>query len=321
MLGPRRVHGGVAGVRAGHRRRVLDRDASRPGTRCGDHAARRPVDRDEHVQRGRRAQQGAGIWGGLGAGGATVGLIAGGLLTRYAGWQYIFYLNVPIGVAALLLAPRIVPESRLASTRRRFDAARRDRGHGWAGAPGRRDLPGAAVRLGRHADPRAARGVGGVCWPRSCVIESRVEEPILPLRIFRLRTLAGANAGRAAAGRQLLRVHLRRHAVHAAGAALQRAPDRGRVAGRVADVDRARRPLAVAGDPRRGQGRDGDRDDADRRRRALGHPGRRSTVTSWPTSPARWSSPARGPRSRSSRSRSPRSPAWPSTRPDSRPGC
>ena len=43
-----------------------------------------------------------GIWGGLGAGGATVGVIAGGLLTRYAGWQYIFYLNVPIGAAALV---------------------------------------------------------------------------------------------------------------------------------------------------------------------------------------------------------------------------
>src|SRR5439155_26454240 len=65
-----------------------------------------------------------GIWGGLGAGGATVGVIAGGLLTRYAGWQYIFYLNVPIGAVALLLAPRIVPESRLDTTvRRKFDAA------------------------------------------------------------------------------------------------------------------------------------------------------------------------------------------------------
>ena len=63
-----------------------------------------------------------GIWGGLGAGGATVGVIAGGLLTRYAGWEYIFYLNVPIGVAALALAPKIVPDSRLATTRRRFDA-------------------------------------------------------------------------------------------------------------------------------------------------------------------------------------------------------
>ena len=51
-----------------------------------------------------------GIWGGLGAAGATFGLITGGLLTRYAGWEYIFYLNVPAGLAALALAPRVVPE-------------------------------------------------------------------------------------------------------------------------------------------------------------------------------------------------------------------
>ena len=62
-----------------------------------------------------------GLWGAIGAAGATVGLITGGLLTRYAGWEYIFFLNVPIGAAALLLAPRIVPESRLQSVRRRFD--------------------------------------------------------------------------------------------------------------------------------------------------------------------------------------------------------
>jgi NAD(P)-dependent dehydrogenase (short-subunit alcohol dehydrogenase family) len=52
------------------------------------------------------------IWGALAASGATVGLVAGGLLTRYAGWQYIFYLNVPIAIVTLLLAPRTVPESR-----------------------------------------------------------------------------------------------------------------------------------------------------------------------------------------------------------------
>jgi MFS family permease len=40
-----------------------------------------------------------GLWGGIGASGATFGLIAGGVLTRYAGWEYIFYLNVPIGIA------------------------------------------------------------------------------------------------------------------------------------------------------------------------------------------------------------------------------
>src|SRR5690349_9699682 len=74
-------------------------------------------------EEGAKRNKALGIWGGLGAGGATVGLIAGGLLTRYAGWQYIFYLNVPIGAVALLLTPRIVPESRLDTMRRKFDAA------------------------------------------------------------------------------------------------------------------------------------------------------------------------------------------------------
>src|SRR5579864_3878558 len=63
-----------------------------------------------------------GLWGAIGAAGATIGVIAGGLLTKYLGWEYIFFLNVPVGVAALLLTPRVVPESRLAGARRRFDA-------------------------------------------------------------------------------------------------------------------------------------------------------------------------------------------------------
>src|SRR5947199_325019 len=73
-------------------------------------------------EEGTQRNKALGIWGALAASGATVGLVAGGLLTRYVSWQYIFYLNVPIAVAALLLAPRIVPESRLITTRRRFDA-------------------------------------------------------------------------------------------------------------------------------------------------------------------------------------------------------
>jgi MFS family permease len=74
-------------------------------------------------QEGAERNKALGIWGGLAAAGTTVGLIAGGILTRYAGWQYIFYLNVPIGLAALALVPRIVPESQLATARRRFDSA------------------------------------------------------------------------------------------------------------------------------------------------------------------------------------------------------
>jgi len=62
-----------------------------------------------------------GIWGGVGALGGTVGLLAGGILTTYVGWQYIFFFNVPIGAAALALAPKVVPESRTGSARRRYD--------------------------------------------------------------------------------------------------------------------------------------------------------------------------------------------------------
>ena len=55
----RPVHGRVAGLRARDQRGLPDRDPGHPRGRCGDHAARRPVDRDEHVPGGRRAQQGA----------------------------------------------------------------------------------------------------------------------------------------------------------------------------------------------------------------------------------------------------------------------
>ena len=133
-----------------------------------------------------------GIWGGLGALGATVGLIAGGVLTRYAGWQYIFYLNVPIGVAVLLLAPRVVPESRLATTRRRFDA-----GGAIAGTAGLVLLVDAISEAPQHgwgaARTLALLAAASLLLVAFLVIESRVDEPILPLRIFRLRTLAGAN--------------------------------------------------------------------------------------------------------------------------------
>src|SRR6266849_8471374 len=68
-------------------------------------------------EEGAERNKALGIWGGIGAGGATVGLVAGGLLTRYIGWEYIFFLNVPIGAIALLVARRIVPESRVQTAR------------------------------------------------------------------------------------------------------------------------------------------------------------------------------------------------------------
>jgi EmrB/QacA subfamily drug resistance transporter len=144
-------------------------------------------------EEGAERNKALGIWGGLGAAGATVGVIAGGLLTRYAGWEYIFYLNVPIGALALALAPRIVPESRLATTRRRFDAV------GAIAGTGGLVLLVAAISQAPQYGWGATRTIAvllasAVLLAAFLAIENRAKEPVLPLSIFRLRTLAGANA-------------------------------------------------------------------------------------------------------------------------------
>jgi EmrB/QacA subfamily drug resistance transporter len=134
-----------------------------------------------------------GAWGGIGATGATIGLLAGGALTRYVGWPYIFYLNVAIGAGALLLTRRVVPESRLHNATRRYDPL------------GAIVVTGALVVLiyaisqtptvgwtaTRTIAPLAASAALLAAFP---VIETRAEAPLLPLRLFRLRTLAGSNA-------------------------------------------------------------------------------------------------------------------------------
>jgi EmrB/QacA subfamily drug resistance transporter len=134
-----------------------------------------------------------GIWGALGAGGASVGIILGGLLTRYVGWRYVFFINVPVGTTALLLAPRLVPESRLEAARRRYDplgAVTVTAGlvllvYGISQAP----------RIGWEATRTIGVLAGAVVLLAAFLVtESRSEAPLMPLRIFRLRTLAGANA-------------------------------------------------------------------------------------------------------------------------------
>src|SRR3954452_18751235 len=53
-----------------------------------------------------------GIWGAIGGSGAAVGVLAGGILTRYFGWEWIFFVNVPVGIAVLALQRRFVSESK-----------------------------------------------------------------------------------------------------------------------------------------------------------------------------------------------------------------
>ena len=134
-----------------------------------------------------------GLWGGIGAAGATIGLITGGLLTRYVGWEYIFFLNVPIGIAALLLAPRTVPESRLEAVRRRFDplGAITVTGGLLVLVYALSKAPEAGWGAARTVTLLAASAASLVAF---LIVETRVEAPLLPLRIFRLREVAAANA-------------------------------------------------------------------------------------------------------------------------------
>ena len=143
-------------------------------------------------EEGAERNKALGIWGGLAAAGATVGLIGGGLLTRYAGWQYIFYLNIPIGAAALALAPRLVPDTRPATVRRKFDALGAIAGTG--GLVLLVDAIAGATQYGWESTRTIALLSGSAALLVAfATIESRAQEPLLPLSIFRLRTLAGAN--------------------------------------------------------------------------------------------------------------------------------
>jgi EmrB/QacA subfamily drug resistance transporter len=134
-----------------------------------------------------------GIWGAMGAMGATVGLLAGGLFTRYAGWQYIFFLNIPIGVTALGLAPKVVPESRQRSQQRRYDP------FGAVSATAALVLFVYAISQAPQVGWSATRTVAMLAAAAGLLVvflvaETRVEAPLLPLRLFRLSTVAGSNA-------------------------------------------------------------------------------------------------------------------------------
>ena len=134
-----------------------------------------------------------GIWGAMGAMGATVGLLAGGLLTSYVGWRYIFFLNVPIGAAALALARKVVPESKVTAARRRYDP------FGAASITSALVLLVYAISKAPQVGWGATQTVAMLALAAALlggflVIETRVEAPLLPLRLFHLSTVAGSNA-------------------------------------------------------------------------------------------------------------------------------
>jgi EmrB/QacA subfamily drug resistance transporter len=134
-----------------------------------------------------------GIWGALGGIGATAAWLIGGPLVDGPGWRWIFFINVPVGLAALALSPVLLRESRAALTRRSYDPA------------GALTITGALVLLVYAVvkapdvgwgDARTILPLAGsaLLMAAFVVIESRHPAPLVPLRIFRSRTVAGADA-------------------------------------------------------------------------------------------------------------------------------
>ncbi len=133
-----------------------------------------------------------GIWGAVAGAGGAAGVLLGGILTSGLSWRWVLFVNVPIGLAAAMVAPRVLIESRSEDASKSFD------------------FPGAvtvtaglallvyavvdAVNKGWGSSTTLLRLAGAVVLLAAFIgIEMRQRRPLMPFSIFRLRTLRGAN--------------------------------------------------------------------------------------------------------------------------------
>ncbi|MDX2959017.1 MFS transporter [Streptomyces acidiscabies] len=122
-----------------------------------------------------------GIYSFVQSAGGTLGLLLGGVLTQGLGWHWIFFVNVPVGVAVTMLARRVLSPER--GTGRRT-----------ADAPGA-VLVTAALMLAVYAIVEHELGFGAgalALLAAFAVRQTRVADPLLPFRMFRHRTVSGA---------------------------------------------------------------------------------------------------------------------------------
>jgi EmrB/QacA subfamily drug resistance transporter len=133
-----------------------------------------------------------GVWSGIAAGGGAFGLLLGGILTDLVAWQWIFFVNVPIGALTALLAVRIVPESRAQLGHRTFDLA------GAVTVTAGLVVLVYAIVKAQAWSWGSSRTVGllllsALLLTAFVVIEQRSAAPLVRLSIFRIRTLSTAN--------------------------------------------------------------------------------------------------------------------------------
>src|SRR5262245_3489649 len=142
-------------------------------------------------EEGAERNKAMGVWGAVAGSGGAAGVLLGGMLTEWAGWEWVLFVNVPVGIAAAMLAPRLLPESRTEG--RHFD---------FAGAF--TVTAGLSLLVYTLVDANSAGwgsaqtiGLGLLSFAligAFYVIERRSKAPLMPFPgIFRIRTITGIN--------------------------------------------------------------------------------------------------------------------------------
>ena len=133
-----------------------------------------------------------GVFGFVAAGGGSIGVLLGGILTDLLNWHWIFLVNVPIGVAVVVLARLVLPGTHVAPAERRLDVA------GAVTVTGSLMLAVYAIVNGNDVGWTSARtlallATAGALLVSFLAIEARSSAPLMPLGLFRLRNVSTAN--------------------------------------------------------------------------------------------------------------------------------
>uniref|UniRef100_UPI003F494E2D MFS transporter n=1 Tax=Nonomuraea bangladeshensis TaxID=404385 RepID=UPI003F494E2D len=141
---------------------------------------------------GHERNRAVGIWAGIGAFGATAALLLGGPLTQGLGWEWIFFINIPVALAVLLIGPKLLRETPISKGKRSFDPL------------GAITITGALVMVVYAAVDAPAIGWGHgrtlgmfggaiVLLILFLIVEKRSSAPLVPLQIFRSRAFVSGN--------------------------------------------------------------------------------------------------------------------------------
>jgi EmrB/QacA subfamily drug resistance transporter len=140
---------------------------------------------------GRERDRAVAAWTAVAAGGGAAGLLLGGFITDVLGWQWIFFVNVPVGAAGIALSQVLLPESRDPAASRRLDLL----GAGTVTS----GLVLLVLALTRTEEAGfgspitlATLGFAAALFGAFVFVERRAADPLVPLRLFRLRGLVGA---------------------------------------------------------------------------------------------------------------------------------